>query len=288
MRVMDAESPGGIRFPETSPRAQTAETEAAHLSDTPEIGEVSPARPSSAVSDPLLTSPAQFQLNGFAPAVAARADWHMRGIDRGVLCTKCGGAGSYAAPASKQTGVNAPSEVAVAAGDYTRAYGAMETSTHKQGEDLPPDAPVKPAVTVRDQVAFLSAVQKADIKAGYPPTEAQLRGYFQWLKDKPPDVRQAFEPIAGSFHIHPAQACGARTDVQYSHTKVKRGQSGYTTGGPRGWADVCCLPAKVTEYASRQINDWPGDAFLSEKPRSGKCGRRGQRYRQRTLLLEQD
>jgi hypothetical protein len=243
------------------------------------IADSNSERARSAEPDPLLTSLAQLRLNGsdVAGLAPARA---------GVLYAK-DGAAIAAAPAAKQTGVNVPAEVAailaegaklpeakqeftaareaLAAGDYTKAHAAMESIMREQGEDVLSEEQVKSAQSVRDQLGFLSEMQKAGIKADYPPSEAQLTAYFKTLKDKPAAARQAFEDYTGSFHIHPAHVNGAASDIRYSQTKVKRGQSDYTTDTPQGWSDVSNRPAKGTQYAGRQMNDCQGYAFLAEK-----------------------
>jgi len=274
MRAISAGWPGTAGFQEISPRDQ-AELKAANPFSTPAITETDPAPGRCAEADPLLTSLARLKLNCCTAA------------DRSVLYTKDRATSSAAAAAPKQAGVNVPTEVAailaegaknpdakreftaaqqaLAAGDYSKAHDAMESLMRKQGEDVLTDEQVKSALTVRDQLGFLSDLQKAGIKADYPPTEAQLVAYFKTLKDKPGAARQAFEDYTSSFHIHPANVRGAAADIQYSHTKVKRGQSEYTTDVPHEWADVSTRPAKGSDYAGRQMNDCQGYAYLAEK-----------------------
>ena len=82
---------------------------------------------------------------------------------------------------------------AIAQGDYAKAYQCMEKLLRKQGEEVLEPAAVKSTETVRDQLEFLSKMQGANIKADYPPTEAQLVDYFKTLKNNPTAAVQAFQ-----------------------------------------------------------------------------------------------
>jgi hypothetical protein len=242
--------PGGSQDGPAGPQVQERETAVA-------TGAAPAGTASTRVGDPLLTSVAQAKLS------------------------------QSAAPAAKQAGINVPPEVAeilaegaknpdakkefttaqqaLAAGDYRKAYEAMESLMRKQGEDVLTEDQVKSAQTVRDQLGFLADMRTAGIKADYPPTEAQLVKYFKTLKDKPAAARQAFEAYTENFHVHPGNVKGEDPDIKYSQTKVKRGQSEYTTDVPHEWSDVSKRTAKGSLYAGRQMNDCQGYAFIGEK-----------------------
>lgn len=237
-------------------------------SDQPEYA----ASPISQFMDPLMKSLVQAQLDRGAPTVPLLRD------GRSVLYTKddMSGAGS-AAPAK----VSVPADVAsmltegakipeakaeftgaqkaIAAGDYAKAYGYLESLMRKQGEEVLSEDAVKAAQTVRDQLEILAKMQKAGIKPDYPPTEAQLVDYFKTFKDNPVAARQAFYDYAQQFHVHPGTL--SQGDIVYSKDGNK-----YSTHVPDSWSEIANRPAKdKSRHIGKQMNDCEGYAFIAEK-----------------------
>jgi hypothetical protein len=158
----------------------------------------------------------------------------------------------------------ARAQQALAAGDYSKAHDALEKLMRGDGEDVLDPDQLQATENVRDQLGFLSDMQKAGIRADYPPTEAQLVSYFKTLKNNPAAARQAFESYAQSFHVHPANVRGADSDIRYSNVKVKQGDAEYITDAPQSWSDVSKRPARGYQYASRQMNDCQGYAYIAQ------------------------
>lgn len=158
---------------------------------------------------------------------------------------------------------------AIAKGDYTKAYESLNTLLVKQGEDVLSENDVKSTQTIRDQLEFLSKMQKAGVKADFPPTEAQLVDYFKTLKAKPNEARQAFDDYTQNFHVHPVNIKGADFDVKYSQDKVQYGpnKSTYTVDVPHDWSSVANRPVSkdYPQYVGKQMNDCQGYAFMAEK-----------------------
>jgi hypothetical protein len=149
---------------------------------------------------------------------------------------------------------------AIAAGDYTKAYGYLESLMRKQGEEVLSDGQVKATETARDQLEFLSSMQKAGVKPDYPPTEGQLIEYFKTLKDKPEAARQAFHDYAFQFHVHPG-VLGRNADVVYSKDNNEFG-----THVPDSWPEVANRPSgDKSRHIGKQMNDCEGYAFMADK-----------------------
>lgn len=232
------------------------------------------ASPASPFSDPLLKSLMQARLDRGTPAAVP-----LRGGN--VLYTKddVSGAGSAAPTKASATvpadvasllaeGAKIPeakaefteAQKAIAAGDYAKAYGYLESLMRKQGEEVLPEDAVKATQTVRDQLQFLSKMQKAGIKADYPPSEGQLVDYFKTLKNNPAAARQAFQDYADLFHVHPGTVGSG--DIVYSKDK----NSKYSTHVPDDWSEVANRPSKdKSKHIGKQMNDCEGYAFMAEK-----------------------
>jgi hypothetical protein len=151
---------------------------------------------------------------------------------------------------------------AIAAGDYGKAHDILDRMLSRQAEDVLPEEDVKSTQTVRDQLEFLSKVQKAGVKADYPPTEAQLTDYFKTLKDKPDAARQAFQDYASAFQVHPANLKNGDVEVKYSQQKVQ----GHDVNAPKDWSDVSKHPvSSPPEFVGKQENDCKGYAYMATK-----------------------
>jgi hypothetical protein len=171
----------------------------------------------------------------------------------------------------------AAAQKAIEAGDYTKAYQIMKTLTEvgpkgvASNDDLP-DVEQKQADTMKGQLEFLSQMQKAGIKACYPPTESELESYFKTLKNNPSAARQAFQDYAQNFEVHPANIKGSDFEMKYSHethTTTKNGEEfPVITDTPLKWSDVTKNPASAKDYPQyigKQMNDCKGYAFMAEK-----------------------
>jgi len=171
----------------------------------------------------------------------------------------------------------AAAQKAIDAGDYTKAYQILKTLTEvgpkgvASNDDLP-DVEQKEADTMKGQLEFLSHMQKAGIKACYPPTESELEAYFKTLSSNPTAARQAFQDYAQSFEVHPINIKGSDFDMKYSHenhTTTKNGeQFPVITDTPLKWSDVTKNPVSAKDYPQyigKQMNDCKGYAFLAEK-----------------------
>lgn len=205
--------------------------------------------------------------------------------ERNVMHADSGGSGS--GTATKTAGPKVPADVtamlthplknsvakddlaaaqkAITTGDYTAAFKKLDTLIKTNDENLwEEERP--PIHTVRDQLEFLSKMQEANIKADYPPTQAQLVDYFKTLKDQPAAARQAFEDYTHRFHVHPVNIKGEDFDIAYSHEKTKYGKGEYTTTAPRSWSDVANRPVsseKFPQYIGKQMNDCEGFGFMA-------------------------
>jgi LysM repeat protein len=156
-------------------------------------------------------------------------------------------------------------------GNYTKAFQTLDTLIKTKGENLW-DEEKGPVTAMRDQLEFLSQMQKAGIKADYPPTEAQLVEYFKTLKDQPAAARQAFEDYANRFQVHPVNIATADFVMRYSREKhpVEKGSTtiDVTTDVPRSWSDVAGHPVSsehFPQYIGKQMNDCKGYAFMAEE-----------------------
>jgi hypothetical protein len=159
----------------------------------------------------------------------------------------------------------------IEAGKYTDAFQKLDNLIKTKGDNLWDDEKA-PISTVRDQLEFLSQMQKAGVKADYPPTEAQLVEYFKTLKDQPAAARQAFDDYAHRFQVHPANIATADFVMHYSHGQQSVDRGGttidVTTDVPRSWSDVASHPVSnehFPQYIGKQMNDCKGYAFMAEK-----------------------
>ncbi len=171
----------------------------------------------------------------------------------------------------------AASQKAIEAGDYTKAYQIMKTLIEKGPGGVPsnddlPDVEQKAANTMKNQLEFLSGMQKAGIKACYPPTESELEGYFKTLKNNPSAARQAFQDYAQNFQVHPVNIKGAEFEVKYSHethTETRKGEEfSVLTNTPLQWSDLSknsVSSKEYPQYIGKQMNDCKGYAFMAEK-----------------------
>jgi hypothetical protein len=239
--------------------------------------------PASRLVDPLVNSLVKARLN-----LPGTGSWgtpasvpHPPG-GANVLYTK-GKVSSNNSPAPTSAGVNVPADVAsllvdgakvkeanaeftgaqkaLAAGDYTKAYAHMESLMRKQGEEVLSEDLVKATQTVRDQLEVLSKMQKAGIKADYPPTEGQLLDYFKTLSNNPGAARQAFSDYALSFHAHPSEVPGAGDNIVYS-----KDNNQHNTHAPDSWSEVANRPSKhKAKHIGKQMNDCEGYAFMADK-----------------------
>lgn len=177
-------------------------------------------------------------------------------------------------PAKNSVGakVFADAQKDIEAGNYTSAFQKLDNLLKTQEENLW-EGEKAPATAMRNQLQFLSQMQKAGIKADYPPTEAQLVDYFKTLKDNPDAARQAFDDYAKRFQVHPVNVSADKDFViHYSHEdhSVRKGNETFatTTDVPRNWSDVSARPVSsehFPQYIARQMNDCKGYAFMAEK-----------------------
>ena len=177
----------------------------------------------------------------------------------------------------------AAAQKAIEAGDYTKAFEKLDTLIKTNGENLWDDEQ-KPTATVKDQLGFLSKIQKAGIKADYPPTEAQLVDFFKTLKDKPAAARQAFDDYAQGFHVHPVNIKGQDFEIKYSQEKHTLHRGGtdldITTDAPRNWSDITSRPVSAKdfpEFIGKQMNDCKGFGLMADKL-LGAAGFKVQQY----------
>jgi LysM domain-containing protein len=240
------------------------------------------------LGDPLLKSMMQLKLNqGTAgPNVPLRDDYvmHADGANNTTLSKTIKGSSSLMSDVGDalDRGANtkgAEKEFAevkkdIAAGDYTKAFETLKTLMRTQGEDVLTENDVKSTETIRDQLEFLSKMQKAGVKADYPPSETQLVKYFETMKNKPGEARQAFDDYTQNFHVHPVNIKGADFDIKYSQDKVPYGpnKTPYTVDVPKDWSAVNQHPVKdmpegknLPQYVGKQMNDCQGYAYMAEK-----------------------
>ena len=170
----------------------------------------------------------------------------------------------------------AAAQKAIEQGDYSKARDVLNDLLQKgphgiaSNEDLPDDDK-KLAETMKDQLGFLSNMQKAGVKNPcYPPTEPELVDYFKKLKDRPDDARKAFENYTQSFDVHPVNVKGNNFDISYSHEIHSVGDVNITTNVPRGWSDVAGGSRTVSskdypQYVAKQMNDCKGYAYKAQE-----------------------
>jgi len=204
---------------------------------------------------------------------------------RGVLYDSAGASSSGTAtkaaptlPADVSTVLEKPPKNSVAAdamkaaekyikaGDFTKAYECLNNVIEKKGEFLDSNSEIPQLSTIRDQLGFLSGMQKAGIKVSYPPTEAQLVDYFKTLKDNPAGAREAFQNYAKDFNVHPANVYTDDYDIKYSHTTTKYNGVSYPTDAPQKWDDVVGrspLSDKFPQFVGKQMNDCQGYGFIA-------------------------
>jgi hypothetical protein len=158
---------------------------------------------------------------------------------------------------------------AIKTGDYSAAHQSLENLRRiKSNDEVLPDKEKTQVDTMIDQLDFLSGMQKAGIKADYPPNEKQLVDLFSKLKDNPNVARDKFAEYATDFQVHPSNIDTAHSNIDYSHTNTKIAGIDHPTTQPNTWNDVSSHP--ITKdgfpmYVGKQLNDCEGFGYISEK-----------------------
>ncbi|MEW6278295.1 MAG: hypothetical protein AB1758_06715 [Candidatus Eremiobacterota bacterium] len=152
--------------------------------------------------------------------------------------------------------------------------------------DHAPD-PTDRAAIRQQQADFVGTMRDAGIRAGNPPTRAQLREYFGTFNnaERRGEALEQFENYTTAFHVHTAEVEGHRQDdVRYSpetsyysngqyfrterEARREARQEGNTpfygrisSADASRWRDVNSRPG----YNGRKIQDCEGFAYMSQE-----------------------
>lgn len=98
----------------------------------------------------------------------------------------------------------------------------------------------------------------------FPPTEANVDGYFASKKGKPiGEIKSAIEDYSNSFYVHSETKGIDKGDIKYDPETHKIENTTYKTNGVEDWADVNNSREMHTD--GRRIIDCEGYAFLGQK-----------------------
>lgn len=98
----------------------------------------------------------------------------------------------------------------------------------------------------------------------FPPTEANVDGYFASKKGKPVgEVKSAFDDYANSFYVHSETKGVDKGDIKYDPETHQVGKTTYKTNSAEDWADINNQREMHTD--GRRIIDCEGYAYLGQK-----------------------